>query len=105
MGAFPSTLKKILSHNSSEDPPSLHKFHAAVDDSDYSLNDWTEALLEFDNWLESRNIEARPFNAMVGYVRCCAMMPPADISLPSLKVIVNQSLIEFGFDAVSTYHS
>ncbi len=72
-----------------------------IDSSDYSAVDWVEALLEFDRWLEAKKVSARPFPEMVGYVHCCTLMNAPQISLPSLKVIVYQSLTDFGFEAVS----
>lgn len=72
-----------------------------VDSSDYSAIDWAEALVEFDGWLESHKVSERPFTQMVGYVHCCTLMNAPQISLPSLKVIVYQSLTDFGFKAIS----
>ncbi|MEM1441678.1 MAG: hypothetical protein AAGF67_05015 [Verrucomicrobiota bacterium] len=72
-----------------------------IDASDYSATDWVEALVEFDRWLEGEGIQKRPFVDMVGYVHCCTLMNAPQVSLPSLKVIVCQSLTDFGFAAVS----
>lgn len=70
----------------------------AVDDSDYSLADWVEALDAFVHWLEQRGESRRPWQGMLGYIHCCAAMATAPgIGLANLKVIVNQTLIEFGF--------
>lgn len=71
-----------------------------VDESDYSLADWAEALVVFDRWLSGNGVSGRPFGAMVGYIHCCTMMNAPQISLPSLKVIVHQSLTEYGFEEV-----
>lgn len=79
----------------------LERLLEQVDSSDYSAVDWAEALVEFDRWLEEQNTGARPFPQMVGYVHCCTLMNAPQISLPSLKVIVYQSLTDFGFEAVS----
>ena len=72
-----------------------------IDSSDYSAVDWVEALVEFDRWLETRQVGERPFPQMVGYVHCCTLTTAPQISLPPLKVIVSQSLTDFGFEAVS----
>lgn len=72
-----------------------------VDESDYSLADWVEALLEFDRWLEERNVASRPLSAMVGYVHCCTLTTAKGITSPSLKVCVSQLLTEFGFSHIS----
>ncbi len=79
--------------------PNLESLIEEVDQSDYSLTDWVEALIEFDNWLSAKNVDIRPFNTMTGYIRCCTEMNAPQISLPTLKVIVHQSLTKFGFDA------
>jgi len=72
-----------------------------VDQTDYSLGDWVEAMVGFDAWLEAEDVNLRPFSEMVGYIHCCTMAAPQTISLANLKVIVIQSLTDFGFDAVS----
>lgn len=72
-----------------------------VDESDYSLRDWAEALVVFDRWLAQKGVSERPHTAMLGYIHCCTMLNAPQISLPSLKVIVNQSLTEYGFEEVS----
>lgn len=72
-----------------------------VDESDYSLADWVEALVVFEQWLVEKNIPDRPVGAMLGYIHCCTMMNAPQVSLPSLKVIVHQSLIDYGFEEVS----
>jgi hypothetical protein len=76
----------------------------AVDESDYSLVDWVEALLAFDAWLDEKGESRRPFPEMVGYVHCCTMTSSPVLSLPSLKVTLTEALTGFGFDAVSDPH-
>ena len=73
----------------------------AVDDSDYSLVDWIEAFLAFDEWLEGKGEERRPLSEMRGYIHCCTFTNSPHLSSPVLKVIVIKALTEFGFDAVS----
>lgn len=79
----------------------LNLLLSEIDSSDYSASDWVEALVEFDRWLDGEGMQKRPFAAMLGYVHCCALMNAPQVSLPSLKVIVSQSLTNFGFEAVS----
>ncbi len=69
----------------------------AVDESDYSLADWIEALAAFDRWLAARGEQRRPWCEIVGYIHCCTLMASPGVALGNLKVIVDQSLIEFGF--------
>lgn len=70
---------------------------SAVDESDYSLDDWLEALGTFCAWLEERGESRRPWREMTGYIHCCTRIAAPGIALGNLKVIVFQSLTEFGF--------
>lgn len=74
---------------------------AAVDESDYSLADWLEAIGAFCAWLESRAETRRPWLAMFDYIHCCTVAAPVGIALGNLKVIVHQALTEFGFRLLS----
>ncbi|MDF1739982.1 MAG: hypothetical protein P1U86_12545 [Verrucomicrobiales bacterium] len=76
----------------------------AVDETDYSLPDWIAALLAFDRWLDENGTSNRPFSQMLGYINCCTQINPPNVSLASLKVIVYESLIEFGFDDKDASH-
>lgn len=81
----------------------LSAFLEQIDESDYWAEDWAEALIVFDSWLDENSISERPFREMVGYVHCCTLMNAPQLSLPALKVIVFQSLVEFGFDAAKRF--
>jgi hypothetical protein len=72
----------------------------AVEEGDYSLADWLEAISTFETWLGDRGEERRPWRDIVGYIHCCTLMGGPGIALGSLNIIVNQTLIEFGFRAV-----
>ncbi len=96
---FPDTLADLLSRNTEANPPDLNAFHTAIDDSDYSMADWVEALGGFDEWLTTRKISDRPFSIMLGYINCCTMGNSPKVRFLSLKMIVYQSLMEFGFDS------
>lgn len=79
--------------------PDLEDLMGSADDSDYSLADWVEALNAFDDYLSRNNIQNRDFPKMLGYLRCCALMPGGMAKIPSLQSVVNQCLTDFGFDA------
>lgn len=68
-----------------------------VDESDYSLVDWVEALTAFDAWLTDQGESRRPLAEMRGYIHCCTYMNSPRLSLPILKVLVVKALTEFGF--------
>ncbi len=72
-----------------------------VDESDYSLADWVEALTAFDEWLAEQGEPRRPLAAMRSYIHCCTYLNSPQLSSPRLKVIVIKALTEFGFLAVS----
>jgi len=77
---------------------------SAIDESDYSIADWLEALLTFESWLEQRAVPTRPFAAIMGYIHCCTLMNARGVITPSLNIIVNKALIDFGFDASQPSH-
>jgi len=87
----------LLSHVEEGD---FAEFLSSVDESDYSFSDWAEAFAVFDRWLAAKGEKTRPFDAMRGYIACCAAMSAPQISLISLKVIVNQALADHGFAAI-----
>ncbi|MBP84001.1 MAG: hypothetical protein CMO61_09170 [Verrucomicrobiales bacterium] len=70
-----------------------------VDHTDYSLGDWIEAMVAFDVWLEEAGVEKRPFSEMAGYIHCCTLAAPQTVGSASLKSLVIQALMDFGFDA------
>ncbi len=75
-----------------------------VDESDYSLADWVEALLAFETWLEGQGESRRLVSKMVGYVHCCMMISSPVLPSPSLKVILIETLTEYGFAALTDPH-
>lgn len=78
---------------------------AAVDDSDYSIADWIEALGAFEAWLEERGEARRPWREIVGYIHCCTLMASPGVDLGNLKVIVFKALTEFGFEFIGESQS
>jgi hypothetical protein len=80
-------------------PEEREALFSAVDESDYSLDDWLEALGSFCAWLEEGGESRRPWREMTGYIHCCTRMAAPGIALANLKVIVFQALTEFGFQS------
>ncbi len=72
---------------------------SAIDESDYGLADWLEALISFEHWLQARAVLHRPFSSIIGYIHCCTLMNAKLVITPSLNIIVNKALIDYGFDA------
>lgn len=79
----------------------LSTFLESVDQSDYSLRDWIDAMQAFDRWLAGRDVRERPFDAMTGYITCCTMTNPVSVQIPELQAVVIQNLEQYGFEAVS----
>ena len=71
-----------------------------VDESDYSMADWLEALGAFCSWLEDQGESRRPWREMTGYLCCCTQMASPGIALGNLKILVLQALSEFGFQSI-----
>jgi len=86
-------------------PGDRETLFTAVDDSDYSLADWIEALGAFEAWLEERDEARRPWREIVGYIHCCTLMASPGVDLGGLKVIVIKALTEFGFEFIGESQS
>lgn len=98
-GHEPKQFQSLLDR-ADADETALGDFLAAVDDSDYSLADWVDALLAFDRWLAAHGTAARPFASMTGYLDCCAAAAPRTVGvLPALQALLLRNLEEYGFDA------
>jgi hypothetical protein len=80
-------------------------FYEAVDDSDYSLEDWVAALGAFESWLQERGELRRPWREIVGYIHCCTLMAAPGVALGILEVIVCKSLTEYGFEFIGESQS
>ena len=70
-----------------------------VDESDYSLSDWQNALEAFDRWLKQHNTTVRPIDAMLGYLHCCTMTTAETLPSPDLSATLIDMLDQYGFDA------
>lgn len=71
----------------------------AIDQSDYDLTEWIDALHHFQNWLRAHRLKAE-LSAMIGYLSCCSKAAEnAPIHL-SLCGILDDMLETHGFEAV-----
>lgn len=78
----------------------LEYFYEEIDRSNYSLEDWASALVAFDRWIEGQGKVERPFRAMVGYLHCCTLTTADSVGVPSLEVVLDQSLKNYGFESI-----
>lgn len=90
-------LQKLLLH---EEEQTLENLYEQVDQSDFSLADWINALLGFDQWLNEQKITARPVETMIGYIHCCTLTMPDTLAPPDLAQLTIEMLEQHGFDAV-----
>ena len=72
-----------------------------VDQSDFSLTDWINALLSFDQWLSKHNSHLRPVDNMISYIHCCTLTLSDSLAPPDLAKLTNKMLSQYGFDAAS----
>ncbi len=79
----------------------IENLYEQVDQSDFSLSDWVEALLCFDQWLEDQNISKRPLASMLGYIHCCTLTLADTLAPPNLAKITSEMLRQHGFDAAA----
>ena len=80
-------------------PSDYEALASAIDESDYGIADWLEALISFEHWLQARDVPTRPFASIMGYIHCCTLKNARGVITPSLNIIVTKALIDFGFDA------
>ncbi len=67
--------------------------HETVNDSDFSMEDWCHALVQYTRWIEAHGHEP-DIRKAIGYVHCCAM---AESLLP-LADRTEEMLNEFGVE-------
>jgi len=66
-----------------------------VDESDFSLRDWMEALIVLNQWLEERSLNL-PTNDNNGYVSCAVASAGAGAHLSHLPSLVHDLLEQYG---------
>lgn len=98
-GGDPSEVSSLASITREATPTDYEALATAVDESDYGLADWLEALSTFEQWLQVHSAPSRPFASIIGYIHCCTLMNAKGVITPSLNIIVNKALIDYGFDA------
>jgi hypothetical protein len=66
-----------------------------VDESDFSLRDWMEALLVLNQWLEERSLNL-PISDNVGYVSCAVASAGTGAHFSHLPNLVADLLEQYG---------
>lgn len=98
-GAEPGEVAALASITREATPADYEVLTSTIDESDYGLADWLEALISFEHWLQARAVPHRPFSSIIGYIHCCTLMNAKLVITPYLNIIVNKALIDYGFDA------
>lgn len=75
----------------------IQELFQAVDESDFDLAEWLDALDAMCIWLEGRGL-ACSLIKVGGYLHCCAMGASSGRPYASLRQIAEDYLDEFGFE-------
>jgi len=67
-----------------------------VDDSEYELSQWIEAISIFHHWLED-NSRSTTFQKMLGYISCCTQSPENKMIKYQLRDILDDMLKTHGY--------
>jgi hypothetical protein len=96
-----NVLAKYLYQSTKSHPDSgkgVAEFFLAVDQSDYSLEEWIDAVFVFDEWLKEKQLQGS-WLTMLGYLRCASESPEnKSLKLP-LSVYLEEMLETHGFDS------
>ncbi len=76
-------------------PAQVASFIESVDESQYSLNEWCQALLEFETWAE-QNHRSLKLPAQIEYLTCCVQGTQNEGRLLSLSIVLDQYLKSYG---------
>ena len=79
----------------------LDGLYDQVDQSEFALADWIDALLSFDQWLVEQKKTTRPVAAMIDYIHCCTLTLSDTLAPPNLARITGEMLEQHGFDATA----
>jgi hypothetical protein len=73
-----------------------------IDDSPFSAQEWTEALVMLENFLKARDLEASDQNKL-GYLKCCVEALRNQSALPRFEDHVRWMIETYGMEKV--FHS
>jgi hypothetical protein len=87
----------VATHFSGNDGFLLNLLFSEAEESPYSLQQWLESLLLFDQWLDRCGLFL-PLENQIGYVACSAEAGSAYATLTQLSVQVAEMLENYGCD-------
>lgn len=91
----PANLAYVEATFCSVDQVLIDEFLGSVDESDFSLRDWVEALREIGHWLDVGGLTME-LNDQIGYISCAAASAGPATNLTHLPGLVNEMLQTYG---------
>lgn len=88
----------VATHFSGDDAVLLELLFSEAEERPYPLQQWLEALVLVDRWLDQRGLSL-PLEDQIGYVACSAEAGTAYATLTQLSVQVSEMLENYGCDA------
>ena len=96
----PNLLAYFEARFGEEDPEVLDALTRAVDQSDFGLREWVEALRVLGQWLDGRG-QRLPVSDQIGYVGCAAESAGAGANMTDLPSLVREMLDAYGCERAS----
>jgi hypothetical protein len=94
-GDNPAIVAYLESRLCDADQPAVDALFEFVDDGDFSLSEWFEALIVFDQWLDAQN-STIALDDQVGYLSCAAASAGAGSNLSHLPTLLEDMLQTYG---------
>ncbi len=69
----------------------------SVDNSQYSLSEWIEAIEFFSNWLDERE-RRTPWPTLLGYLSCCSESPENKDIKHNLTLLLKDMLTTYDYE-------
>ncbi len=91
----------VATHFSGDDGALLDLLLSEAEESPYPMQQWLEALILVDQWLNERGLSL-PLENQIGYVACSAEAGSAYATLTQLSVQVAEMLENYGCDTAQS---
>jgi len=91
----PASLAYMEANFGDADPAIIDALLELVDEGEYSLRDWIEALREIGHWLDAREMEMAMMDQL-GYISCASVSAGAGANLSHLPSLVDDMLQMYG---------
>jgi hypothetical protein len=95
-----ATIIKLIYLDSKESPLAVNSgtilLFQNIENSCFNLKEWLEALVYFQEWLESKNRKSS-LSKMLGFLMCCEESPENKIFKTNSKTLLKNMLTEYGY--------